>query len=532
MLEGIAMCKFLLKKKKLFVAAYMIITLSMVCNLSVVRPSQGSDGALTETDELLQELKELGVKRYGVQTGTIYDQDIMKLIPDAQLEYYNFISDLIVALRAGKIDAFPVDSGALIMMEDEITDFKVLEPYMDHYSCGFAFPKTSEGEKHRDEMDEWLAKAKENGTYGEIKDKWFQADGQSKAMPDYEDIPATNGTLIFATEAGYPPFDYIQAGEIVGFEVEMAVEYCKDYGYGIKIVPINFDGILPAMQAGKVDFAASGFSITEERKESVYFSESYYDGGTKMVVKGTENSGGKSFSGSIAESFEKTFIREERWKMFAQGSINTLLITVFSMLFGTLLGFLGYMLCRSRGIVVNTMASWFMWLLQGMPVVVLLMILYYVIFGSISSSGLIVSIVGFTLIFAVAVFGILKNGVAAVDIGQTEAATALGCTPRRAFFQIILPQALPFMTDPFKGEVTALIKATSIVGYIAVLDLAKMGDLVRSRTYEAFFPLIAVMFIYFILEIFFGLVLKVIANRIDPKKKKVGSLLKGVDLHD
>jgi polar amino acid transport system substrate-binding protein len=173
-----------------------------------------------------------------------------------------------------------------------------------------------------------------------------------------------------------------------------------------------------------------------------------------------------------------------------------------------------------------------MWLLQGMPMVVLLMVLYYIIFGNTSLSGMAISIVGFSLTFGVAVFGMLKTAVAAVDSGQYEAACALGYTPRRTFFRIILPQALPFMTEPYRGEIISLIKATSIVGYIAVLDLAKMGDLVRSRTYEAFFPLIAVMLIYFILEGILGTLVRVITDRLDPRKRKNGLLLKGVKEHD
>ena len=250
------------------------------------------------------------------------------------------------------------------------------------------------------------------------------------------------------------------------------------------------------------------------------------------MVSSGGNVGKVSFFDKILESIDKTFVRENRWKLFVQGSINTLLITVLSILCGTLLGFIVFLLCRSRGIVVNTVTSWFMWLLQGMPMVVLLMVLYYIIFGNTSLSGMVISIVGFSLTFGVAVFGMLKTAVAAVDNGQYEAACALGYTPRRTFFRIILPQALPFMTEPYRGEIISLIKATSIVGYIAVLDLAKMGDLVRSRTYEAFFPLIAVMLIYFILEGILGTLVRVITDRMDPRKRKNGLLLKGVKEHD
>ena len=126
----------------------------------------------------------------------------------------------------------------------------------------------------------------------------------------------------------------------------------------------------------------------------------------------------------------------------------------------------------------------------------------------------------------------LRTGVGAIDRGQTEAAYALGYTDRKAFFRIILPQALPHFMPTYKGEITSLIKATAVVGYVAVQDLTKMGDIVRSRTYEAFFPLIAVAVIYFVLAAILTFVANKIEIRIDPRKRPRGELLKGVKTDD
>jgi len=143
-----------------------------------------------------------------------------------------------------------------------------------------------------------------------------------------------------------------------------------------------------------------------------------------------------------------------------------------------------------------------------------------------------VAVIGFTLTFGSAVFGLLKMGVGAVDIGQYEAAYALGYSNRRTFFKIILPQALPHVLPAYKGEIVSLIKATAIVGYIAVQDLTKMGDIVRSRTYEAFFPLIAVTIIYFVLEELVGMLVSRITVDFDPKHRKAEKILKGVKIDD
>ena len=334
------------------------------------------------------------------------------------------------------------------------------------------------------------------------------------------------------------PLDYYRGTEMVGAEIDLAAQFCEANGYGLEIMAMNFDGILPAIQAGKADLAAAGISITDERRESVNFSVPYYAGGTVMVVlKGqeqaaVEESEDTSFWGGIKSSFNKTFIREGRWRLLVDGVLTTLLITVLTILFGTLLGFAVFMLCRNGNPAANLVTRFCLWLVQGMPMVVLLMILYYVIFGSIAISGVLVAVIGFTLTFGAAVFGLLKMGVGAVDNGQYEAAYALGYSNRRTFFKIILPQALPHVLPAYRGEIVGLIKATAIVGYIAVQDLTKMGDIVRSRTYEAFFPLIAVTVIYFVLEGLIGFLVSRISVNFNPKRRKPADILKGVKTDD
>lgn len=235
---------------------------------------------------------------------------------------------------------------------------------------------------------------------------------------------------------------------------------------------------------------------------------------------------------SIRSSFNKTFLREDRWKLFIEGIGNTLLITLLSALFGTLLGFGLYLLCRGGSVLANKLTAVCVWLVEGMPVVVLLMVLYYIVFQDIGISGLTVAVICFTLIFGASMYRMLCSGVNAVDPGQDEAARALGYTDRNAFFQIILPQAIGHIMPSYKGQVIALLKATAVVGYIAVQDLTKMGDIVRSRTYEAFFPLIAITMIYYILA---GLIIRVIEKligNINPKNRTPEQILKGVKRHD
>ena len=125
-------------------------------------------------------------------------------------------------------------------------------------------------------------------------------------------------------------------------------------------------------------------------------------------------------------SFEKNYIREDRWKMFLKGVLVTVLITALAMIFGTALGFVLFLLCKDGGRTANALTGAFGRLIQGMPMVVLLMILYYIVFKEIDIGGVMVSVIAFSMTFGLSVYGLLKVGVGAVDKGQYEAAYALG----------------------------------------------------------------------------------------------------------
>ena len=486
-------------------------------------------------------LAELNGKRIGVQTGTSFDKAVFEQLPDAQVLYFNTKADMINALMTYKIDGYTVDEPVIKSEMQQNGRLTYIPEYMENFEFAYVFPKTEEGGMLCDQFSEYLRTIKKDGTLEKIEERWFGEDDAQKMLPDYKAFPATGGTLRMATEALYEPFTYILNNEIAGYDIDIAVRFCEAYGYGLEIVDMSFDAVLPAVQSGKCDFGGAGITITEERAESVLFSEPNFSGGTVIAVRKSEEANAadtmvtkqeESFLGGIASSFDKTFIRESRWKLFLEGVGTTLLITMLSILSGTLLGFLVFMLCRNGNTIANGITRFCIWLVTGTPIVVLLMILYYIIFGSVAINGIAVAVIGFTLTFGAAVFGLLKMGVGAVDNGQYEAACALGYPDRRTFFKIILPQALPHVLPAYRGEIVGLIKATAIVGYIAVQDLTKMGDIVRSRTYEAFFPLIAVTIIYFVLEGLIGFFINRITVNLNPKRRKTEDILKGVKTDD
>ena len=157
-----------------------------------------------------------------------------------------------------------------------------------------------------------------------------------------------------------------------------------------------------------------------------------------------------------------------------------------------------------------------------------MMILYYVIFGRSDLSNVWVSIIGFTALFICTVAELLKMGAGAVEKGQTEAALAMGFSERQTYLGIIFPQSIEHFLPAYKSEVITLVKATAIVGYIAVQDLTKASDLVRSRTFEAFFPLIATAIIYYALTFALTGLIRRLNVVTDPRHRSVKRIFRGV----
>lgn len=506
---------------------------TVICRILLIGILVLCTGCAREDEEEITSFAQLQHSRIGLITGSIQADQAQKTFPEAEFYFFSTRVDLLNALKADKIDAY-ADAWALseYMLSTE-PEVRVLEEHLSTIvDVAPIFPRTEEGIKLGEQFSEFIRRINETGETDKMHDLWFGSDESLKVIPDLSTLSAKNGTLTVATDATNPPFVYVKDGRPMGYDIDMAYRFCREYGYGLDIIMMDFSGVLPAIIAGKCDFATGGIAKTPEREESVYYAETTYVSYSIVVVRGERSSITPGFFESLSDSFTKTFLREGRWKLFVKGIANTVLITLLSVLFGTILGFAVYLACRSGSALTNKITAAAIWIIQGFPVVVLLMILYYIIFGSIGVSGLFVAVVCFTLIFGTAMFGMLKAGERAVDKGQKEAAMALGYTERRTFFRIILPQAAIHFMPAYRTQVTSLLKATAVVGYIAVQDLTRMGDIVRSRTYEAFFPLIAVSLIYFVLSAVFSRLISRASRYLDPARRSPQQILKGVKRND
>jgi len=228
---------------------------------------------------------------------------------------------------------------------------------------------------------------------------------------------------------------------------------------------------------------------------------------------------------SLTESFYSNLIVEDRYKMILDGLQVTLLITLFSAILGTLLGGLVCWMRMSRRPWLRQAARVYIDLMRGTPVLVLLMLMYYVVMAPLDTTGIVVAIITFAMNTAAYISEMLRTTIQGIDRGQSEAGLALGFTRRQTFFRIVLPQVVRAVMPVYQGEIISLLKGTSIVGYIAVTDMTRASDLIRSRTFDAFFPLILTAIIYFVAAWLIGLLLQSLVNRQRLKATVAAGLL-------
>ena len=438
---------------------------------------------------------------------------------------YSKGADAIVALTQNKIDCVVIDSEPAKEFVKANAGLKILdEPFAEEQ---YAICISKENHELTEKIDKALAELKDEGVLDKIKSYYIEGNTDTVPYESPKDIKY-DGELHMATNAAFPPYEYVESGKIVGLDPMMATAICDKLGKKLVIDDMEFDSVITAVQTGKDDFGMAGMTDTPERRKNIDFSTSYAN--TTQVIIVNDSASGSLF-GNLGESFKNTFITDNRWQQLLSGLLVTLEITLFAGIIGVIIGFVIALVrathdiqldkrkCRSFGDCVlkffNAICNIYITVIRGTPVVVQLMIMYYIILASVRN-GIFAAIIAFGMNSAAYVAEIVRSGIMAVDIGQTEASRSLGFNNRQTMTMVVLPQAIKNVLPALGNEIITLLKETSVAGYVALADITYIGNMIRSRTYEAFFPLITVALIYLVIV----LVLSYILRRFERRLKK------------
>ncbi|MDD4537784.1 MAG: ABC transporter permease subunit [Lentisphaeria bacterium] len=463
-------------------------------------------------------------KQIAIMTGSSYDKIQKDELPNAIPQYFNAVADMFIALDQGKLDGILVDEPSAKVFCAKNSKLAIWdEPIV---SCSYAMALSHQKTDLCSAINQLLAELRQNGGLDRLNSKWLGANEKEKIVDDF---PATGpkGTLRIVMDPVLEPFSYIKDGRPVGYDMDIIVRLAQKLEMGIEVMTVDFPALIPAVVSGKADIGIGGITVTDERKKNVLFTDSYYEGGVVVLTTNATINADNDNAGwltrraqKLRKSFRGTFVTENRWQLVLRGLGVTVVISLCSILLGTLMGFAVCWLRRSPRPLLASPAKLYIRAVQGTPILVILMIIYYVIFGSVNVNAIAVAIFAFAVNFSAYCSEMFRTGIDAVDRGQLEAADAIGFSRWQSFRLIVVPQAARHVLPVYRGEAIANIKMTSIVGYIAIQDLTKVSDIIRSRTYEAFFPLIATALLYFLLAYAVAALLAFLERRLQPQARR------------
>ncbi len=462
----------------------------------------------------------LSGKRVAVMTGSLGEMILTEGYPQVEVRCFDDIMDGFAALKAGKVDYVLTAYTTAYVVGRSESSYRVLPYNLTNEGAGVAISR-DDTTGLLAQVDSVLAVFRQDGTLDAIIGNWIRHDGSDYVVTDFpapghdpfagpetahpapgHDLSAgpAQPPLRVGTAANREPMCFVQNNKIVGLDWELMMRIGRALGREVEFADMKYAALIAALQSGRIDAIASNMTATEERKKQVDFSSVYFVNPQVLVewsVSGDAFSEG--FWKQFTEGLQRNLLHEKRYMLILNGLWVTFLIAVLSVVFGTILGAGVCALRMSAGKFSRSFASGYIALFRAIPHVVILMLMFYVVFASMRISGIVVSVITFAMIFAAYSSELFRTSLESIPAVQRHAGLALGFNKFQTFWHILLPQAVRIAFPVYKGEVISLIKMTAIVGYIAVQDLTKAGDIIRSRTFDAFFPLLMVALIYMII---------------------------------
>ena len=469
----------------------------------------------------ITKLSQLNGKQVGVMPFTFAASEVDKKLPEAIPFYANQERDLLFLLDARKIDAFVANEPHAKEFLPLHPEFSMIPEFISRIDYAFVFPST-----HKplcEAFSRQIRAMRKNGALKQIQNKWISPANVQAELPEMmQDAP--NGVLRMGICTDRPPFCYIQNEKLAGYDLEIAQRSAASMGFLIEYVRLTQKEFPEAIAEGKVDFGATSLNTGITGSGKIVFADPHYNGGLVAIVPNKTNeskvemdfwSQVKFFLKEQSYSLERSLWKDDHMTQILGGFKTTLLITASAIVFGSLLGIPLCMLRKSKRRLYSLAGDSVSGIFYNIPVLILLMGLYYVVFRRFGWSPLAAAITIFILRFMAASCRLYILAMDHIGGVQLDAAKALCLRPFTIFRRIILPQAAAFLAKPMREEIIRLLELTTVVGYIGVWDLTKMVDWIRGRTYESFFPIAFATLLYCLLSLALILAVSFMSKRFE-----------------
>ncbi len=419
---------------------------------AVVRGRSGGNEAPAGLN--MATVDDIADKKIGVLMGSIHDAFVAKTYPKATALQFMNVPDMLFALSSGKVDVAFTDESSVQDIQGKNPELGVLTRAL--FTVPIAAGFHSDQDTLRAQFNKFLKEIRHNGIYDDMVNRWMkQGIAEMPEIPPYavSGPPLRNGIV---SDLGMP-FAMLKDGSLAGFDIELSTRFAAWLGRAYEPADMPFGSLIASISTNKIDLITSSMMVTEEREKQIDFSDPYYESGVSVIARrenlasttGAETvATGGSFLAKVTDSFHNNILHEKRYLHIIDGLTVTIIISILAALLGTLIGagICGMRMSKTSWVVASARA--YISLLRGTPVLVLLMIVYYVVFAKVNINPVLVAIIAFGMNFGAYVSEMFRTGIEGVERGQREAATAGGFTKFQIFRVIILPQAwwqiLPF----------------------------------------------------------------------------------------
>ncbi len=486
------------------------ITTLLLCAVIVLLMLTGCKKDATE----YKEISDLNGKKIIVVAGTIHDEIITSCddLKDAEILYANTAASAMVRLLAGKADGMVVDYLSGKSFAKQYKELEILDKPLNASDYGFGFKK---GSPLLNEYNKVLAEMKKDGRLEAIIEKWTEGDKAPDLTKANENAA---GIVRILGNADSAPFCYLDsAGKVSGLDIDILTVISNELGYGLQIDTADFDTLIPAVMTGKADIITSDITITEDRAQLIDFSDSYYEDNAVMLVKRAGSS--SFFNGLILRlktSVNAALISNGRWLSLLKGLGITVIISLITMVLGSLLGFAGFLGHYTENKAILTVLGAVDKIYQLLPSSTWIFICYYLIVPG--SQSFFAASIALTVDFAHNLYDLLCLFIDRIPTGQVEAAITMGYGKYRALFKLFLKQSMHDILDETERAVILHINTTSLVGLIAVQDIQAVADSIALETGEALIPMIITAVAYMLYAALLGYIVKLIRVKFFPGK--------------
>ena len=457
-------------------------------------------------------------QRIGAMYGTIFDGMISEKVRGIPVYYYDY--DLaVVDFSTGRINGFMMfESIARIMSVLSENPIEIYELYPKELFTAHTSAISSNPEIINS-FNRFIENITNDETIIDIQYRWIG--NPQSGFYELPEIPEReeNGILRLVTTGKTRPFSfYNRDGELVGFGIEIAKRYAASMGMGLEVILMSLNEITDFIGSGKADIGIDVFHSNYITEGNLLFSDPIYEDNAVIISllfhQDEKENQLSAILSWFKEGIKTNFIIDNRWKLLLEGFRITVMVAMISQILGTLLGFLIAYLMSLKNVFLRSIGNIYYEFINRIPIVVLLLLTFYVIFARTSFSNIQIAILVFTMLSSVEVVKVLKKSFAKVYEGEKEAARSLGFSVYKTYIKIVYPQVLHHAIADYTRGFIYLLKTTAILGYIAIMDLTRAAELIRSRTFDPFFPLVFATLIYFILISILIFIFKYLVKRI------------------